>query len=468
MNKNSDMLLTRRAVCAGGASALGVALLGSLLKRTVLIPGLSPEADKSAISIRKNYVRSQMYEGLFFDRFGTALQTPGANPGEAAKLINPLPYRLIGYTSASLGRSGLRQQLYQYLYSNPGPDKHGANVTLTVDDALQNGAYEAVCRGYYGASAVILDADTGEFLCCTSSQFSSEVEYDVNTYYDNNELYKSQDNARNRMDEDPAFTCSTLPGSTSKLLSAACLVRNGVPLTYTDTSGTFAGISNYKHQVLGELDLVTALKKSSNVYFAAGITAAGKDAMMAEMERFGYNMAIPLDNGVVLTPKASCSDIAEARQLSLGQGNLQTCGVWQAMLYSSLCSGNILLPHFIKSISSSTGELLVGEEVPQVVAQPLADENIRETLRSALQACGEKYGLAREGWTVMGKTGTAEVTGWNNTIHVCIVAESPTGKRFAIALTRQNTTSTSSALLEPARKVLDLLIERSALLESEV
>ena len=108
------------------------------------------------------------------------------------------------------------------------------------------------------------------------------------------------------------------------------------------------------------------------------------------------------------------------------------------------------------------------EEAPQVVAQPLADENIREILRSALQACGEKYGLAREGWTVMAKTGTAEVTGWNNTIHVCTVAESPTGKRFAIALTRQNTASTSSALLEPAREVLDLLIERSALLESEV
>lgn len=460
MADNKDIFLSRRALCAGGASAVAVALLGSLVKRTVLIPGLSETADKEALRIRKKYTRSQMYEGLFYDRCGTLLQTPAEEPGRVAKLLDPLPYRLIGYYSGSYGWSGLRQQLYQYLYSDPGPDKHGGAVQLTLHDTLQRTAYEAVCKGAYGASAVVMDCDTGELLCCTSSQFSSEVEYDVNTYHENVDLYESQNNARNRMAEDPAFTCSTLPGSSSKLLTAAAMVRSGAPLEYNDTTGSYEHISNFKKQVLGKLDLTTALVKSANVYFAAGADAMGAEAMLAEMELWGYNMVVPLDNGQVLTPTAQAKDLGEARQLSIGQGDIKGCSLWNAMLYGALCSGKVITPHLIKSVTSTAGQVLLEEESPQTLAEPLADQALRNQLATALEACGKKYGLAREGWKIMAKTGTAEVGGWNNSIHLCAALESPSGRHYAVALNRQNTTDTSSALLGPAATVVDCLMER--------
>lgn len=468
MNKK---MITRRAVCAGATTAAGIYLLGGLLERTTLIPGLSLANEKAAQTTRRNYVRAQTYEGLFVDRFGTCIQTPAQKAGEAAKLVDPLAYRLIGYRSGSLGYSGLRAQLYDIMF-NPhgetaGGENCGGNVRLTLDDELQRGCYEAVCRGQYGASAIIMDADTGELLCCTSSQFGS-VEYDVNEYYNNKTLYDAQNTARTAMDDDPAFTCVTPPGSTSKLITAAAMLRNGAPLEYTDKTGTYNGISNFKHAIVGTIGLSQALEKSSNVYFAAGADAVGREALLKELEAFGYNSVIPLDNGATLKPRARAEDDAEARQLAIGQGKIDGAPLFNCMIYGALCSGNVVRPHLIRYAFSNEGDVLLKGEETTILASPLADDVIRMQLRNALQGNARKYGLQRDGgWTVMAKTGTAEVAGLNNSIHLCAAVESPRGHHYAIALNRQNTTDTSNALLAPMKDVLDLLSARSALLESE-
>ena len=139
--KKNEKLLSRRTFCAGlftGTAMLGV---GSLIRRTSLIPGLSAQADANAEEQQWIYEYKNTIEGTFYDRFRTPLVEVPEKAGVAAALKDPLPYsHLIGYNRGADSQSNLRKALREYLYQRWDDTGHGCSVELTVDDELQRQA----------------------------------------------------------------------------------------------------------------------------------------------------------------------------------------------------------------------------------------------------------------------------------------------------------------------------------------
>ncbi len=283
----------------------------------------------------------------------------------------------------------------------------GKNLTLSVDFRIQNLAYRAlkaefITRRAKGASAVVLDVDTGEVLAMVNQP----------SYNPHNKANMTDFSVlRNR-----AITDVYEPGSTIKPFTIIAALESGVftPGTIIETGPGWMMVGPNEVKDLfnyGTLTLEKVITKSSNIGTSKVAFEIGPEPIRDVLQRVGIGQVIgtgfPGERGGVLPNHRRWSRI-ETATLSYGYG-LSASALHLAKAYSVIAD---------EGISKPVSLLRLGEEeVAQLPREQVVDPVIVSQVKSMLETVVDRSrgGSAVEAnipfYQVAGKTGTAHVVG---------------------------------------------------------
>ena len=283
--------------------------------------------------------------------------------------------------------------------------KHGNNLNLTINDELQEYAYEQL-DGRDGA-IVAMEPTTGQILAMVSlPDFNPEtIEKDWPSMME---------------DENSPFLARATqglypPGSTYKIVTAAGVYDNGMTTETFDDEGLFkkddVTVYNYNKESFGKLDIKTAFEVSSNYVFCTLGYEMGADAVKAEAEKFGVNKSfdfdIPVSQSQIQYKKMTDLDGA---LVSIGQGGLVMTPLHVAMMASAVANnGKMMKPYLVETVTTENGTV-IGQTKPSVLYDSIGTacaDHIEDMMIGVVED-GTGTGAQISGITVAGKTGTAE------------------------------------------------------------
>lgn len=285
--------------------------------------------------------------------------------------------------------------------------KDGADVFLAIDLRLQEIVEEALDEGIaefhpQAAWAVVQDPWTGEILA-----MASRPAYDVEHFADST--------AAEQMNN--AISCQYEPGSVMKSFAAAAALEAGLVSTNTMldvTPGLYCGkpLRDHTHGQ-SELSLTQVLSYSSNRGAARLGLALGKERQQEFLKAFGFGSktGIPLPGELKGATIGDGSAINNIR-VSMGQGMTATA-IQLVTGYSAFANGGkVMKPILVKAIEAADGTPLL-RETPKVVSTPISERTARDMRfmlsRVAIRGEGTARRAAVRGYTVAGKTGTAQM-----------------------------------------------------------
>lgn len=293
------------------------------------------------------------------------------------------------------------------------PARAGADLTLTLDLALQRAAEEALA-GRPGA-VVALDSRNGDVLALASAPA-----YDLNAFIPGiaSAAWKALLGNPDKPLINRAIQAQYAPGSVFKPFVALAALGLGFdPDTlyacagiYTDHRQRLRCANRYGH---GELDLRQALMRSCNPYFCHIGDQIGYAAIAAVAEQAGFGARTGLDlpgeaGGHLPTPEWKLRrfgqqwGIADTVQCSIGQGFLTATPLQVAHATAAIASGGALYRPRLVAFGKTRGDLQ--RRLPWSAADLAV---VVEGMRMAVRA-GTGQTMQVEGVDVAGKTGTAE------------------------------------------------------------
>ena len=287
--------------------------------------------------------------------------------------------------------------------------RDGSDVALTLDIDLQ-----AICErelatavreyGARGGSVLVLDPGNGDVLAAASWPLMATREgphRDGAVWINRN------------------FTSQYEPGSVFKVFTMASLLHNCAIDTATvfDCSDPrFDGytIDNERHHRYGNLNLMRAFTRSSNIYFARAVLNLKDEEFYRDLQAFGFGKPTTLPYGAqpagLLREPARWSRRSKST-LAIGQ----EIAVTPLQLGLALCAvangGTLYAPRLVSAITDpATGRT---RELPPVVMRRVISPELAAVIRTAMgRVVKEGTGVAaRMDWiTTGGKTGTAQLS----------------------------------------------------------
>jgi cell division protein FtsI (penicillin-binding protein 3) len=282
----------------------------------------------------------------------------------------------------------------------------GQDLVLTLDERIQFVAErelrEQVARvGAQGGVVVIMDPSTGEILA-----LANESAFDPANFRE----------ASPRVWRERSITDTFEPGSTLKAILAAAaleerLVRPDDMFFGEQGSIQVASLAIRDHEKFGWLTFREVIEKSSNVGAIKVGQRLGKERFYEYLARFGIGsrtgIDFPGEAPGVLRPPQQWSDVSLA-SLAIGQ-ELAVTSLQLATAFSTLANGGILVrPQLVKAVLK--GREVVQETMPVQVRRVISESTARQvtSILQGVVARGTGKGAAVEGYTVAGKTGTAQ------------------------------------------------------------
>lgn len=299
----------------------------------------------------------------------------------------------------------------------PGRDLH-----LGIDLELQLMADSIFPDGMRGG-VVALDPVTGEVLL-----LYSHPSFDPNRFVGGIPL-DLWGELRDHPDKpllNRVTTATYPPGSTWKLIVSTIGMSAGVLSIDSRMPNLCAGALRYGNRAFrcwrssghGVLDLSGAIKNSCNVYFYQTGQRIGLDEFTAGVARLGFNaptgVDLPYETPGLFPRSREWYDRRYGERgwtesvvwnLAIGQGENQQTLIRQALFYSALATGESpIRPHLRRD------ENLAGERVSWSLGLPEADriQLVEALARVVNEPGGTAYGNRLDGWTLAGKTGTAQ------------------------------------------------------------
>ena len=297
------------------------------------------------------------------------------------------------------------------------PPVDGADLRLTLDAGLQH-ILEAEMWSTYqknhaqGVTGLVMDVHTGAIMAMAS--FPS---FDANTY-------GSTDPA---LFTDPAVSRQYEPGSVMKAFTiAAALDAEAIDLqtTVVDDNNLRIGkirIQNAdRYRVPYGHGAVTAgdvLKLSNNVGAAKIGLLLGRQRLYEAFKRFGFGTPTGVDiageaSGVVWNPDgANASGDLTAAQNAFGQG-LSVTAVQLVAGYAAIANGGTLVtPHVIAGWTGPDGIYHATDVQPgeRIMREETANTMVRLLTEAVDNGIAQRASIP--GYSIAGKTGTAEVAG---------------------------------------------------------
>ena len=317
------------------------------------------------------------------------------------EVLKPIPGRIAGVRD-SLARE-LRLRRMEDIDPIPG-----ANVHLTLDHTIQNIA-ERELRAQvdkFKATAgfvIIQRVKTGEILALASCP-----DFDPNNY--------SREPPSSYLNK--ALTGVYEPGSTMKAVTVAAALNEGVITEHTrfdcmNAVWHYAGRPLNDH-CRGMIDTRTALKKSSNIFCAKAAVALGPAKFEAYLRafRFGSKLGIDLpgEAGGLLAPHKRWAMITPTR-IGIGQGVAVT-GLQMLNAYCTIANhGKMMQPYLVDRVVSPKGEV-IKQNRPAVIGRPIKPavaDLVLDMLKGVLDDGGTARRARVKGYSVAGKTGTAQM-----------------------------------------------------------
>jgi cell division protein FtsI/penicillin-binding protein 2 len=284
----------------------------------------------------------------------------------------------------------------------------GSDVYLTIDHTIQANA-EAVLRRTVAkwraraATAVVLDPKTGAVLAMAQAPG-----YDANRA---NAVPLSLQ--RNR-----AVTDTYEPGSTFKLVTVTGALSEG--LVSPDTQFTLPYSIQVADRVVHDaeprgtetMSVAQILSRSSNVGAITLAEKLGAQRLAQWITRFGFGKQTGIDfpgesAGLVLpVDRWSGSTIGN---VPIGQG-IAVTPIQMASVYAAVANGGVWVqPHVVERVGGRPRAHIARRRI----MSPLVNTQIRAMLLDVVHEGGTGTAAAIPGYTVAGKTGTAQKPGPN-------------------------------------------------------
>ena len=397
--------------------------------------GLSEEEIRDRQNVRgvwfeETYERTYPMHSLACDLIGFTYDGTTADwgiEGYYNDILNGTNGRQYGYfnTDADVGQTII-------------PASDGRNISTTIDvniqqiirRALENFNDEmatdaARMNGASDIGVVVMDPGSGEILGMDSSNW-----YDLNDPWNLDPFYSQED----QIDMDEAATTDALsrlwsnfcvsdayePGSVFKPLTAAAALETGSvreSTTFFCDGGEQVEDKYIQCDVYpdahGEESLQEAIMHSCNDSLMQIATAMGEANFLKYEEVFGFGMRtgidLPGENAGLLFAAEDMGAI-ELATSSFGQGFTCTMIQEAAAISSVINGGYYYRPHVVRAITAQDGAVIQTAEpvLERRTVSEAVSKMIREDMGTVMSMEGTGYLAKIPGYSMGGKTGTAE------------------------------------------------------------
>jgi len=390
------------------------------------------------------------------------------------------------------------------------------SITLTIDRDLQwdtaqtfmqawNYAGENWATRATGGAAVVMDVNSGAILSMFSfPTYDPAIFFPESTYYSTNTTnanFVSQ--ATRATDNDPflplgpattnrAYNEQYAPGSVFKIMSLLAAADSGVwdPDEDFDCQLTWDGSARFgdtggiredwrvveEREAAGLIPMQTALTASCNPFFweVGSLMYQQRPTLLSDYVTgwgFGSPTRVIGLNNPVTAPEAPGNipiptDVTEAINDVIGQGNTSVTAVQMARIVSAVANGGTLYqPYIVEQIGGTDGDPVVETFEPVVVGQLDVSDIALQLTREGMCAVpvDTQFGTSTHifagsdtppGYTSCGKTGTAQTADAPNSWYVAFApADNP---QIAIAVVVPNSREGSDVAAPITRRILDL------------
>jgi cell division protein FtsI/penicillin-binding protein 2 len=314
------------------------------------------------------------------------------------------------YNSELAGQANLRYIDFSPLRPQPSViARRGADLVLTIDRSVQYLVEQHLQQalrdhGAESGTIIVMDPRSGALLAVANAPC-----FDPARFYD----YDGVDFNLN-----PAIGQQFEPGSIMKLITMAAALDAGVVTpssTYYDPGIIELGghrIRNWDYSGPGTTDMTTLLSRSLNVGAATLAYWMGTDMYYTYMQRFNFGRPLGVDvaaeaNGMLKTPGSSNWAESDLGTNSFGQGIATTPLQMVAATAALANEGRMMRPYLVQE-RHSQGQVWITE--PTTISNPIRPQTAREVTTMAVASVQRETALAQvPGYTIAGKTGTAEI-----------------------------------------------------------
>ena len=385
-------------------------------RRYIVIKREVPEVVADAL---REKLRSQNLRGIYLEHDATRIYPNGS-----------MLCHVIGFTDFEHhGIQGVEASMEEYLHGQDGyryiehnragqeivlyrgqerASRNGYQIHLTVDLHLQNiveNEIDAAMREYTPTKAtiILMRPQTGEILA-----MANRPHFDLNL----------RSRAEPEQMKNRAIIDMMEPGSTFKIVTAAAAlnekkVRPDSMIFCENGVWNFGGAALHDHRPFADLSVKDILVKSSNIGAAKLALSVGDQKFYEYIRRFGFGERTGIElpgeiSGRIRSPqfwsKISITRIPMGHEI--GVTPLQMTVAMAAIANG----GKLITPRIVKSIAADDGKTIssLSPVVLRQVISPQTARQIGDALRGVVSDRGTAAAAAIPGFTIAGKTGTAQ------------------------------------------------------------
>jgi cell division protein FtsI/penicillin-binding protein 2 len=385
-------------------------------RRYIVIKREVPESVAGAL---REKLRARNLRGIYFEHDATRMYPNGSMLCHVIGFTDFEHHGIQG-VEASMDEYLHGQDGYRYIERNPtgqeivlyrGQERaprNGYQVHLTVDLNLQNiveNEIDAAMAEYrpQKATIILMRPQTGEILA-----MANRPNFDLNLRSE-----AKPEEMKNR-----AIIDMMEPGSTFKIVAAAAVLnehklRPDSTIFCENGLWNFGGAALHDHRAFSDLSVRDILIKSSNIGAAKLALSVGEQKFYEYIRRFGFGertgIELPGEINGVIRPPRSWSKISITR-IPMGHEIGVTPLQMTAAMATIANGGKLITPRIVKSITTSDGKT-ISSLSPVVLRQVISPETARQigdALRGVVSDRGTAAAAAVPGFTIAGKTGTAQ------------------------------------------------------------
>ncbi len=281
-----------------------------------------------------------------------------------------------------------------------GSERQGSDIVLTIDAKLSEAALATL--GDYNGAVVVMNYKTGEILTSVS-----------NPTFDPDDMTLFLEGGGESELVNRAFVGQYPPGSIFKLITAAAMIENDM----TDFTTTCEGSLTLQGQTItcwsehGKIDLSGAIEHSCNIYFAEAARVLGSRRIEETANDFLFNREMLFDDVIVgKSVYEQTSDPVNLSWSAIGQYHDLVTPLHACMIASAIANDGVMMEPklLLKVMRGSTATYSMHSET---AARSINDTSMLKEMMIKCVQSGTGTRAAIDGYTVAGKTGTAEVSG---------------------------------------------------------
>ena len=385
-------------------------------RRYIVIKREVPEVVADAL---REKLRDQNLRGIYFEHDATRIYPNGSMLCHAIGFTDFEHHGIQG-VEASMEDYLHGQDGYRYIEHNRAGEeivlyrgqeraaRNGYQIHLTVDLHLQNiveNEIDAAMVEYTPTKAtiILMRPQTGEILA-----MANRPHFDLNL--------RSQ--AEPEQMKNRAIIDMMEPGSTFKIVTAAAAlnekkVRPDSMIFCENGIWNFGGTALHDHRPFADLSVKDILVRSSNIGAAKLALSVGDQKFYEYIRRFGFGertgIELPGEISGRIRPPQSWSKISITR-IPMGHEIGVTPLQMTVAMAAIANGGKLITPRIVKSIATDDGKTIstLSPIVLRQVISPQTARQIGDALRGVVSDRGTAAAAAIPGFTIAGKTGTAQ------------------------------------------------------------